>query len=158
MRKGSRAEQWLPASPEAFVWLRLYLAEARTVGPNELIWRTVRRRDRGSGLQEQPLTYDALRAVFRRVNGMLGTNWSMHDLRHTAALRMARDPNLTLRDVQVILGHADIDTTASVYLFEDDVQVAKRVLTHLNRQCEPVPKPSLLMAPLAKPQQRAARK
>ncbi len=144
VRKGSRAEQWLPASPEAFVWLRLYLAEARPVGPNELIWRTVRRRDRGSGLQEQPLTYDALRAVFRRVNGVLGTNWSMHDLRHTAALRMARDPNLTLRDVQVILGHADIDTTASGYLFEDDVQVAKRVLTHLNQQCEPAPKPSLL--------------
>lgn len=110
IRKGSRAEQWLPASAEAFVWLRLYLAEVEPVEPNEPIWRTVRRRDRGSGLEDQPLTYDALRAVFRRVNGALGTNWSMHDLRHTAALRMSRDPNLTLRDVQVILGHADIGT------------------------------------------------
>ena len=26
-RKGSGAEQWLPASPDAFVWMRLYLAE-----------------------------------------------------------------------------------------------------------------------------------
>ena len=26
-RKGTDAEQWLPASAEAFVWLRLYLAE-----------------------------------------------------------------------------------------------------------------------------------
>lgn len=46
---------------------------------------------------------------------------------------MSRDPSLTLRDVQVILGHADIDTTASVYLFEEDVEVAKRVLAHLDR-------------------------
>jgi len=30
----------------------------------------------------------------------------MHDLRHTAALRMARDEALSLRDVQAILGHA----------------------------------------------------
>ncbi|TSD99818.1 site-specific integrase [Skermania sp. ID1734] len=113
IRKGRRAEQWLPASAEAFVWLRLYLAQADPVGPNEPIWRTIRRRDRGAGLAEQSLTYDALRAVFRRVNSTLGTNWSMHDLRHTAALRMSRDPNLTLRDVQVILGvrgHGKVST------------------------------------------------
>ena len=134
IRKGTQAEQWLPASAEAFVWLRLYLAGAGPVDANEPVWRTVRRRDRGAGLREQPLSYDALRAVFRRVNGVLGTNWSMHDLRHTAALRMARDPNLTLRDVQVILGHADIDTTASVYLVEEDVEVARRVLAHLERR------------------------
>lgn len=133
IRKGSGAEQWLPASAEAFVWLRLYLSDAETVGPNEPLWRTIRRRDRGAGLEEQPLSYDALRAVVRRVNAMLSTNWSMHDLRHTAALRMSRDPNLTLRDVQVSLGHADIDTTASVYLFEEDIEVAKRVLAHLDQ-------------------------
>jgi integrase len=142
VRKGSRVEQWLPASAEAFVWLRLYLADADPIEPNEPIWRTVRRRDRGAGLEEQPLTYDALRAVFRRVNNALGTNWSVHDLRHTAALRMSRDPNLTLRDVQVILGHADIDTTASVYLFEEDVEVAKRVLAHLDQRREAPSAPS----------------
>ena len=141
IRKGSRAEQWLPVSAEAIVWLRLYLGESVPVGPNEPIWRTVRRRDRGTGLAEQPLTYDALRAVFRRVNRTLGTNWSMHDLRHTAALRMSRDPNLTLRDIQVILGHADIDTTASTYLFEEDIEVATRVLAHLDREHEAAPKP-----------------
>ena len=134
IRKGSRAEQWLPASAEAFVWLRLYLAQADPPRPNEPIWRTVRRRDRGDGLESQALTYDALRAVFRRVNTGLGTNWTMHDLRHTAALRMSRDPNLTLRDVQVILGHADINTTASVYLFEEDIEVAKRVLAHVAKE------------------------
>jgi integrase len=147
VRKGARAEQWLPASAESLVWLRLYLAEAGAIGPSEPIWRTVRRRDRGAGLAEQPLTYDTLRAVFRRVNAQLGTNWSMHDLRHTAALRMSRDPNLTLRDVQVILGHQDIDTTASTYLVEEDVEVAKRVLAHLAEHAE---RPSEPPRPVAK--------
>lgn len=132
VRKGSRAEQWLPASAEAFIWLRLYLAELGPLDPNQPLWWTLRRRTAGSDLQRQPLTYDTVRAVFRRLNGRLGTNWSMHDLRHTAALRMSRDPNLTMRDVQVVLGHADIDTTASIYLFEEDVDVARRVLSHLD--------------------------
>jgi integrase len=46
------------------------------------------------------LTYPAARAMFTRVNQVLGANWSLHDLRHTAAYRMARDPQLPLTDVQ----------------------------------------------------------
>jgi integrase len=46
-RKGSGAEQWLPASPEAFVWIRLYLAGIGPLGPDEPIWRTLRRRAHG---------------------------------------------------------------------------------------------------------------
>jgi hypothetical protein len=52
------------------------------------LWWTLRRRDHGDGLRRQPMNYEALRAVFKRVNALLGTNYSMHDLRHTAALRM----------------------------------------------------------------------
>jgi integrase len=132
IRKGSGAEQWLPASPEAFVWIRLYLAELATpLDPNEPLWWTLRRRDRGGGLRRQPLNYDALRAVFRRVNELLGTNYSMHDLRHTASLRMARDETLSLKDVQVILGHTHLSTTADVYMIEDEVEVIRRVQQHL---------------------------
>jgi integrase/recombinase XerD len=131
-RKGSGAEQWLPASPEAFVWIRLYLAELATpLDPNEPLWWTLRRRDRGGGPRRQPLNYDALRAVFRRVNALLSTNYSMHDLRHTASLRMARDQALSLTDVQLILGHAHLSTTADVYMIEDEVQVIRRVQRHL---------------------------
>lgn len=132
IRKGTGAEQWLPASQESFVWLRLYLADlGEPLGPNEPVWWTLRRRDRGDGLRRQPMNYEALRGVFRRVNTLLGTNWTMHDLRHTASLRMARDENLSLRDVQVILGHAHLATTAEVYIVEDEVQVVRRVLRHL---------------------------
>ncbi|MEU6381692.1 site-specific integrase [Streptomyces sp. NPDC046909] len=130
-RKGSDDAQWLPASPDAFVWLRLYLTELSHLDPNEPIWWTTRRRDRGEGLHRQPLNYEALRAVFRRFNAVLGTNYTMHDLRHTAALRMSRDKNLSLLDVQTILGHAHLSTTADTYLLEDEAQVIRRVAQHL---------------------------
>jgi integrase len=130
-RKGSDAEQWLPASPEAFVWIRLYLAEFGRLESNEPLWWTLRRRDHGDGLRRQPMNYEALRAVFRRVNALLGSNYSMHDLRHTAAIRMSRDEGLSMRDVQTILGHAHLSTTADVYLNEDEDQVIRRVQQHL---------------------------
>lgn len=131
-RKGTQAAQWLPVSSDALVWLRLYLADlGAPLEPNARIWWTVRRRDHGDGLRRQPLNYEALRAVFRRVNALLGTNWSMHDLRHTSALRMSRDEGLSLRDVQTILGHAHLSTTADVYLVEDEAQVIRRVADHL---------------------------
>jgi integrase/recombinase XerD len=57
-RKGSDAEQWLPASPEAFVWIRLYLAELGALEPNEPLWWTLRRRDHGEGLRRQPMNYE----------------------------------------------------------------------------------------------------
>lgn len=132
IRKGTEAEQWLPASEESFVWLRLYLADlGEPLDPNDPIWWTLRRRDHGDGLRRQPMNYEALRAVWRRVNALLGTNWTMHDLRHTASLRMARDESLSMRDVQVILGHAHLATTADVYTVEDEVQVIRRVQRHL---------------------------
>jgi integrase/recombinase XerD len=140
-RKGTGAQQWLPASPEAFVWLRLYVAETGDPGGSEPVWRTLRQRRgrEGGELQWLPLTYDAWRAVLRRANVRLGTNWSMHDLRHTCAVRMVRDQNLSLRDVQVILGHAHL-TTTQIYLEEDDHEVIARVREHLaGREDQPRP-------------------
>ena len=126
IRKGTRAEQWIPASPDAFVWLRLYFNDiGGIVRASDAVWQTVNRR----GGVRIPLTYDALRAVFRRANAKLGTNWTMHDLRHTCAIRMVRDDRLTLRDVQTILGHAHLSTTQT-YLEQDDEEVFARVRDH----------------------------
>lgn len=132
IRKGSRDEQWLPISAESMIWLRLYLNERDHVTPGDSVWQTVRKRSRGSTLTHRPLSYEALRAVFRRLNTILGTNWSMHDLRHTAALRMSRDKNLTLQDLQTILGHRNLQTTIEVYLHEADTATAVKVLEHLS--------------------------
>ena len=68
------------------------------------MWWTLRRPLRALG-------YDAARAMFTRANAALGSNWSLHDLRHTAAYRMARDPQMPLTDVQWVLGHAQLSTT-----------------------------------------------
>jgi integrase len=57
------------------------------------------------------LTYHAAYRMFSRANAALGANWSLHDLRHTAAYQMARDPDMPLTDVQWILGHAHLSTT-----------------------------------------------
>jgi hypothetical protein len=69
------------------------------VAAGGVVWRTVNRRHG----DHAPLTHDSLRAVFRRANAKLSTNWTMHDLRHTCAIRMVRDNRLTLRDVDTIL-------------------------------------------------------
>jgi integrase len=107
IRKGTRVLRPLPAAPDAFVWLRLYQAQLSGLVPtgrDEPLWWTLRRPFR-------PLGYDAARAMFTRANAALGSNWSLHDLRHTAAYRMARDPQMPLTDVQWVLGHAHLSTT-----------------------------------------------
>jgi integrase len=129
IRKGSRALQQLPASPDAFVWLRLYQAQFHglvPVGRDEPLWWTRRRPFRA-------LTYPAARAMFMRANAVLGANWTLHDLRHTAAFRMARDPDMPLTDVQWVLGHAHLSTT-QVYLSAPVEDVIASILAHHARQ------------------------
>jgi integrase len=78
VRKGTRRLQQLPASPDAFVWLRLYQAQVHGLvpaGADQPLWWTLRKPMRA-------LTYDAARAMFTRVNAALGANWTLHDLRH----------------------------------------------------------------------------
>jgi len=102
--KGSRLRLPVPASPDAFRYLGRYLAADGLPGAGHPVWRT-RRGD------PRPLTYWAMRRVLQRGNEKLGTNWTLHDARHTAATRMARDERLTLAEVQTILRHAHLDTT-----------------------------------------------
>ena len=107
IRKGTRQLQQLPASPDAFVWLRLYQAQMRGLipaGRDQPLWWTLRRPFRA-------LTYDAARLMFTRASAAMGANWSLHDLRHSAAYRMASDPAMPLADVQWVMGHAHLSTT-----------------------------------------------
>ena len=129
IRKGSRAIQPLPASPDAFVWLRLYQAELAGLvpsGPDDLLWWTLRKPFRA-------LSYHAARAMFTRANAVLGANWSLHDLRHSAAYRMARDPQMPITDVQWVLGHAHLSTT-QIYVTPAPEDVVQSVLAHHRRR------------------------
>jgi integrase len=125
IRKGSGALQELPASTDAFIWLRLYQVEMDGLFPKgrrQPLWWTLRRPFR-------PLTYQAAHRMFERVNDQAGTSATLHALRHTAAYRMAEDPALPLTDVQFVLGHALL-TTTQIYLTPRKEDVIRRVLAH----------------------------
>jgi site-specific recombinase XerD len=125
VRKGTRELQELPASTDAFVWLRLYqveMAELIPAGRRQPLWWASRRPAR-------PLTYHAVHRMFERVNDRAGTTATLHSLRHTAAYRMAEDPALPLTDVQLVLGHAQL-TTTQIYLTPRKEEVIRRVLAH----------------------------
>lgn len=125
VRKGSREVQELPASTDAFIWLRLYQVEMGGLIPKGRrlpLWWTLRRPVR-------PLTYHAVHRMFERVNAQAGTSATLHALRHTAAYRMAEDPALPLTDVQLVLGHAQL-TTTQIYLTPRKEEVVRRVLAH----------------------------
>lgn len=143
VRKGSRQLQELPASTDAFVWLRLYQLELDGViptGRRQPLWWTLRRPHR-------PLAYHAAHRMFERVNQRAGTDVTLHSLRHTAAYRMAEDPALPLTDVQFVLGHAQLSTT-QLYLTPRKEEVIRRLLAHHAEQTRqarqrvaPVPAP-----------------
>jgi site-specific recombinase XerD len=124
-RKGSGRVQEVPASPDAFVWLRLYQAEMEGLIPRgalEPLWWTLRRPAR-------PLGYHAVHRMFERVCERAGSAATLHALRHTAAYRMAEDPALPLTDVQYVLGHARL-TTTQIYTTPRADEVIRRVLAH----------------------------
>ena len=96
-------------------------------GPDDPLWWTLRRPFR-------PLTYHAARAMFTRAGAALGGRWRLHDLRHTAAYRMARDPAMPLTDVQWVLGHAHLSTTQLYMTAPEEDVIAAVVAHHARRQ------------------------
>lgn len=125
VRKGTGEVQELPASTEAFVWLRLYQLEMEDAIPRGRrvpLWWTLRNPSR-------PLTYHAAHRMFERANAKAGTSATLHALRHTAAYRMAEDPNLPLTDDQFILGDRQL-TTTQLYLTPRKEEVIRRLLAH----------------------------
>jgi integrase len=142
-RKGTREMQQLPASSDAFVWLRLYQLEMDGLlprGSGRPLWWTLRRPFR-------PLTYHGAHRMFERAGAAAGTGATLHALRHTAAYRMAEDPALPLTDVQLVLGHALL-TTTQLYLTPRKEEVIRRILAHhagqagqARQRARPVPAP-----------------
>jgi integrase len=128
--KGTQVLESVPASPQAFILLALYLDESGTPPPGVPVWRT-RRGER------RPLSYGAMRRVLQRANQRLGTNWTLHDLRHTAAARMVADPALTLPEVQTVLRHAHLSTTQTYLAVGVDELFAKLQEHYRRPRAEP---------------------
>ncbi|MGW3186201.1 tyrosine-type recombinase/integrase, partial [Kitasatospora sp. NPDC001119] len=123
--KGTRERELVPISPEACVRVAHYLDGTGVPRSGEPLWRTRHGADR-------PLSYWAMRRVLQRAQQALGTNWTLHDLRHTAAHRMANSGKLTLPEVQAVLRHANIQTT-SRYLAVRVEEIFDALLEHYNR-------------------------
>src|SRR6266498_6052718 len=129
VRKGTGELQELPASTDAFVWLRLYQVEMADLiprGRRQPLWWALRRPVR-------PLTYHAAHRMFQRAGEAVGSTATLHSLRHTAAYRMAEDPALPLTDVQFVLGHARL-TSTQAYLTPRKEDVIRRILAHYAQQ------------------------
>lgn len=131
--KGSRLRERIPASPDAFVYLALYLAEGQLAGPGEPLWWTQRS-------PRRPLNYMAMRAVLDRANAGLGTNLTLHDLRHTCAARLVADPAMTLTDVQAVLRHRHLSST-EIYTRARLADIVEKVQAHYARPA-PTPAPA----------------
>jgi site-specific recombinase XerD len=135
--KGHRERQIVPISQDALVWIRLYLAEGLVAPVGEPLpldaplWVTLRRPTR-------QLTYNAIRRVLQRINDRIDANTTLHDLRHTCAMRMMTDPNLTLADVQTVLRHRSIASTQIYTRVQLDELIA-RMAEHHARQAVPPP-------------------
>jgi integrase/recombinase XerD len=130
-RKGGAHVQWLPVSRDGIVWLRRYQASSGYVaGPGDPVWVA------GRG-ERRRMSYEAYRAVFTRINRRLGTNWTPHDLRHTACVRML-DAGMALHQVQHVMGHRQLATTQQ-YLRP---RMDELIEAHREAQARPRPRPS----------------
>jgi site-specific recombinase XerD len=78
-----------------------------------------------------------MRRVLQRATDAFGLNWTLHDLRHTAATRLVRDPEITLAEVQTILRHAHISTTG-LYTVVGLEDLVTKLAEHHRRPAEPV--------------------
>lgn len=141
--KGTRLREAVPVSGQALLLLAAYLDEAGLPADGQPVLRTCH----GA---VKPLSYSAMRRALQRANEKLGTNWSLHDLRHTAAARMANDPHLTLAEVRTILRHSSLATTG-LYLNVRLEELFDKLQEHYQR-----PKPELYLAPGYDPQDMKA--
>ncbi|MFD1211157.1 tyrosine-type recombinase/integrase [Arthrobacter sp. GCM10027362] len=129
-RKGGNGQD-LPISWDAVAWYRIYQGSASSFAPSDPAWKTVRGEPRR-------LTYEALRAMFRRANKKNGTNWTAHDLRHTTATRMLAQ-GTPERTVQEVLGHATLETLKvyTVPHFDDMVAAVRSTRGDASAPIEP---------------------
>jgi integrase len=88
---------------------------------------------------------DACHDQARPIATRITLNTGIAKTRHTAASRMARDSELSLTDVQWVMGHAHL-TTTEIYLTPTRDEVIEGVLAHHARQSRvqkaPPPQPA----------------
>lgn len=121
--KGNRDEHRVPVTDDFWPLFHRYLAEER--GTNETTsaaWVAVRK---GKG---KPLSYTAFESSIRYICRKVGADVHPHMFRHTLAQAVLETTG-NLKVAQEILGHAQMTTTADLYMHVDESAIVKALAT-----------------------------
>jgi integrase/recombinase XerD len=133
--KGARDEHRVPVTDDFWPLLQRYLIEERLAdGGTRALWIALRR---GKGA---PLSYLAFESSLRYISRKVGVRVHAHMFRHALAQGVL-DVTGNLKVAQDILGHAQISTTADLYLHVDHgamVKAVAAVKTRFDRKTTPV--------------------
>jgi integrase/recombinase XerD len=79
-----------------------------------------------------PMTYETVMSLIRRLRKKTGIPVTPHMFRHTRATEWIRDDKLPLTTVSQLLGHSNIQTTYDIYvhLTPEDLRKVKEAATH----------------------------
>lgn len=114
------------------VWDRLvdYLERYRGYEPGFLftpVWNNRAEPSLKDGALSTTSINRRIDAIRRRAEGLLGTNIAPHDLRRTFATDLY-NAGMTIREIQILLGHASAATTEA-YLFDESSEYRKKAAT-----------------------------
>jgi site-specific recombinase XerD len=134
--KGARDEHRVPVTDDFWPLLQRYLMEERKADSDTCaLWLSLRR---GKGA---PLSYLAFESSLRYISRKVGVRVHAHMFRHALAQGVL-DVTGNLKVVQDILGHAQISTTADLYMHVDHgamVKAVAAVKTNFDRTVTPNP-------------------
>jgi site-specific recombinase XerC len=112
--KGDRDEHRVPVTDDFWPLFHRYLTEERGTTPaTPAAWVGLRR---GKG---KPLTYSAFESSLRYISRKTGINVHAHLFRHTVAQAVLETTG-NLKVAQELLGHAQLSTTADLYMHVDE--------------------------------------
>jgi site-specific recombinase XerD len=119
--KGDRDEHRVPVTEDFWPLFHRYLADERgTVATTSAVWLGVRK---GKG---KPLSYTAFESSVRYISRKIGLNVHAHMFRHTVAQAVLETTG-NLKVAQELLGHAQVSTTADLYMHVDEPTLVKAV-------------------------------
>lgn len=112
--KGDRDEHRVPVTDDFWPLFRRYLADERgTSVTTPAAWLGVRK---GKG---KPLSYAAFESSLRYISRKIGADVHAHMFRHTVAQAVLETTG-NLKVAQELLGHAQVTTTADLYMHVDE--------------------------------------
>ena len=121
--KGNRDQHRVPVTDDFWPLFHRYLADERgTSCATSAAWVASRK---GKG---KPLTYAAFESAIRYIGSKAGVDVRAHLFRHTVAQAVLETTG-NLKVAQKLLGHAQITTTADLYMHVDEAAMLKAVAT-----------------------------